>query len=432
MLAHRLLVGAAACLAATAIGPGGGHADPRPSVAQGPPAALAPAPAPPAAPSLAGALVVSGDADVVVIDLPVPSGAPHVRAATLVQAPPAAVTAVLLDPAHYRALIPALIRSDVEGSVPGTNARQIAWELEVPLFNLSGHLVLRPIPGGVELVLHDGDLPGRVAFHAWPAPGGRTTLEIDAQIDVRRSSWFLRRVMARSPFGEPAALAAAAWVALRATALRAEHRDAPAAWRPSAPPVPPPTWRADGRALTDARLAPLRARGALALVARGESGRLAGVAVAVPVNAPADTLAGALRDPQSWRAFPGWKKVIPLPPTGPAAPPSAMVEDSIPFVDLDATWQAAGDASLRWTAVDGAARGARLGWDVAADGPTSAVAVLTLYPRLEATGSIPRRLIDAEPLLEHGMSLSLAFVDAVSAARAAASRAAASRAPASR
>jgi hypothetical protein len=327
---------------------------------------------------------------------------------------------VLLDPAHYRAMIPALIRSEVEGPAPAPGARRIAWEMEVPLFNLSGHLVLRPIAGGVEMSLVDGDLPGRVTFHVSPRPDGRTVLEVDAQIDVRRSSWFLRRVMARSPFGESAALAAAACVALRAAALRAEHAEAATAWRPSAPPAPPPAWIPDGRTLADARLAPLRARGALAFVAHAANGRLGGVSVAVPVDAQADLVTAALRNPRSWHAFPGWRRVIPLPPATPAAPPSATVEDSIPFVDLDATWQGAGGSAARWIAVDGAARGARLGWDVAPEGASGAVAVLSLYPRLEATGSIPRRLIAAEPLLEHGMALSLALVDAVSAARAAA------------
>ena len=35
--------------------------------------------------------------------------------------------------------------------------------------------------------------------------------------------------------------------------------------------------------------------------------------------------------PRSWRAFPGWKRIIPLPPATPGLPSSADVEDSIPF-----------------------------------------------------------------------------------------------------
>ena len=46
---------------------------------------------------------------------------------------------------------------------------------------------------------------------------------LDAVLNVKRSSWLLRRILKRSPVGEPAALTAATYVALRAVALRAEH-----------------------------------------------------------------------------------------------------------------------------------------------------------------------------------------------------------------
>jgi hypothetical protein len=66
----------------------------------------------------------------------------------------------------------------------------------------------------------------------------------------------------------------------------------------------------------------------------------------------------------------------------------------------------------RWVATAGATHGARLGWTV---GPTpggaSAVAALSLYPRLEATGTVGRRFVSAEPLLEQGLALALAFAD---------------------
>ncbi len=45
--------------------------------------------------------------------------------------------------------------------------------------------------------------------------------------------------------------------------------------------------------------------------------------------------------------------------------------------------------------------------------PTSTFAALTLYPRLEATGTVARRFIQAEPLLEEGLALALAYTDLV-------------------
>jgi hypothetical protein len=369
---------------------------------------------------LAAALELAGGADVVSIDLPATPKAPHVRAATLVRATPAAIAGVLLDAPHFRVVIPAMIRSEVEATgntlPPGT--WRVDWELEIPLFNLSGKLDLRALPDGVEMVLTDDDLaPGRVAFRVAPLPDGRSSiLEVDAVANVHRSTFFIRQVMNRSPYGEPAALAAVAYVAMRATALRAEHLDTATTWRPSAPLAPPRTWAPDTRALADPRLAPLRARGALCLVGRQPNERLAGVAVARQVALPPAALEAALRDPQRWNAFPGWRKVevaAPAAPATPGAPRSATVEDSIPFVDFDATWQGLPGPGARWIASAGAARGARLGWDVLPAGEGApAVVALTLYPRLEETGGIPRRFVAAEPLLEHGLALALAFVDA--------------------
>jgi hypothetical protein len=367
---------------------------------------------------LVAALEAAGGADVVAFDLPAAPRAPHVRAATATRAPPATVLAVLADPSHYATMIPSLVRSREVGR--RGDARVIEWELEVPLFNLSGTLELRPRPSGFELAMVEGDMsPGRVVFEAGPRADGGSTVEIDARLDVTRTSFFLRRIMARSEYGEPAALSAAAWVALRATVTRAEHAREAATFRPTAPPPAPTPGRPDGRALARPELAALAARGAAALVSLAPSGRLAAVSVAVPARDAPAAAEARLADPRSWRAFPGWRHVQGMPPT-PTAPARVLVEDSIPFVDLDATWRAEAPPRQRWwSAMEGAARGAWFGWEVFAtpSAPMPTLAVLTMVPRLEATGSIPRRFIEAEPLLEHGMSLALAFVDAVSATR---------------
>lgn len=359
--------------------------------------------------AIAAALPADGHADVVVIDLPAVTGAPRVRAATRVNAPPGTVRAVLLDPPHYRAMIPSLIRADAHPD--GTGTPIVDWELEIPLFNLSGRFALRARPDGVELDLFDGDFaPGHLVFRIAAGPGATSVLSVDASMDVRQSSWLLRRILGRSPFGAPAALAAAVQVALRGVALRAEHPSGRGAWRPSAPPGPPEAWQPDPRPLLSPAFAPLRAAGVVALVARRPDERLAGVAAAIAIDAPAPAVDTVVRDPRSWRAFPGWKNVQPV---AGAAGPGARVEDDLPLLDLDATYAAVGPA--RWTAVEGTTKGARLGWTVALEGERRATAVLSLYPRIEATGSVPRRFIAAEPLLESGLALALAFADVASA-----------------
>ena len=362
--------------------------------------------------ALLAALPVAGGTDVVVIDRPPVPGAPRVRGATRVNAPPDAVRAVLVDAAHYAAVIPSIVKSQVQPNVQpsGPGVSFVDWELEVPLFNLSGRFALRAAGDQVRLDLFEGDFaPGHLVFTIAPAPGGGATLMIDASMDVRRSSWILRRILKRSPYGEPAALAAAAYVALRGVALRAEHPNGAGAWRPTVPPGPPADWQPDARALAAAPLAPARAAGVVALVARRPDDRLAGVAAGVDVARSADALAPALRDPQTWRAFPGLRKVQLLP--GPGAP-SAHIEDDLPLMDLDATY--APQAPMRWVAVDGATRGARLGWTVVPQGGHGATLALSSYPRLETSGSIARRFMAAEPLLEAGLALAVAFANVIS------------------
>jgi len=357
--------------------------------------------------ALGAALPTDGNSDLLLIQRATRQSPPHVVGATRTAATSAALKSALLDPARYRALIPALAGAAVVEQRPGSTL--VDWELDVPLFNLSGRLALGDRPDGVTLDLIDGDLaPGRIVFSIGQNAGGGSTLIVDARLNVKRSSWLLRRIMARSPVGEPAVLAAAAYVALRATALRAEHLASTSAWRPTAPPGS--SRLPDPRPLAAESLAPLRAVGTLAIVNRETTGRLGGVAVGIGLRAPIASAQQTLRDPATWRAFPGWRTVRVLPgPNG----AGAEVEDNLPLVDLDATWIADPGPAARWTVALGATRGARLGWNLYPVGGTPpTLAALTLYPRLEATGTVARRFIQAEPLLEEGLALALTFTDA--------------------
>ena len=363
---------------------------------------------------LTGALPADGSADVVLIDWPGTPGTPHVRAVTVVgSATPAAIKSVLLDAANYRKIVPALIRADVSRTAAGLPS--VGWEVEVPLFNLSGTLVIHERPDGAEIDLVDGDFsPGKLIFTATPrATGGGSTLLVDAQLNIQNAGWLIRRLVKLSPAGEPAALVAASYVTLRAVALRAENAGSMGARRPAATPAPPPTWSPSARVLADEKLAALRAHGAVALVARTWSQRLAGVAVATTLGVPTPNVLGRLRDPESWHAFPGWRTIeLRAGPNG----LGAKVEDNLPFVDLEATWMAEPGNPLRWTATDGVITGARLGWEIypidpRANAGAPTLMALMMYPRLETTGRLARKAIASEPLLEHGLVVAVAFAD---------------------
>jgi hypothetical protein len=289
----------------------------------------------------------------------------------------------------------------------------VEWEVEVPLFNLEGKLVIHERPDGAQVDLVDGDFsPGSLTFTATPRAAGGSLVVIDAQLDIQNAGWLIRRLVKLSPAGEPAALMAAAYVTMRAVALRAENAGM-FARRPVAVPAPPPVWAPSARALADDKLAALRAHGAVALIGRTWSQRLAGVAVATTLGVPAPNALGRLRDPESWHAFPGWRTIKPRPgPNG----VGAEVEDNLPFVDLEATWAAEPGNPLRWTATDGVITGARLGWEIypidpRANAGAQSLMALMMYPRLETTGRLARKAIASEPLLEHGLAAAVAFAD---------------------
>ena len=73
--------------------------------------------------------------------------------------------------------MPALVRADVIATRPGPRPegwpdRLLAWEVEVPLFNLKGKAWLQQRPDGAELTLVEGAFaPGNIRFRV--AAGGR-------------------------------------------------------------------------------------------------------------------------------------------------------------------------------------------------------------------------------------------------------------------
>ena len=278
-----------------------------------------------------------------------PPHRPTVIAATRVRARAQALAAVLLNPTLMREALPALVRADVLETRPGPRPdawpdRLIAWELEIPLFNLTGKGWLRQQGGAVELTLVEGAFsPGHVRFRFAPATdGGTTVVTCEIQIDAQSSNWIFRRVARHDPWSETALSAATAWVLLRAVALRAEASPGTPPARPHAPIQPPIANTLDGTMLASPALAQLRGGGTLATVRRAANGRLAWASVVVSVPGSPTAAAARLGTPETWRVFPGWKSIKRASTRAVlgASPNVTLIEvdDNVAFVDLDATW----------------------------------------------------------------------------------------------
>jgi hypothetical protein len=384
-------------------------------------APLRAAPFPPA-PDATSALESLGGAELVLFDQMRAGQATRVWLAAEVRAPVARVRAVLGDPEAYRRAVPSFVGAEViarRQTAAGSELR-VAWELEVPLWNLTGKLWMRPRVDGVDLELTDGDLaPGLFELRVRPQgeTPGASLLTIDARANVREANWATRRLAARSPVAEPAMTAAAAWVLLRALVLEAQRGSTPDPRRfPTTPLFAPSPRTLDGEALARAAR-PFVSSGLVAAAVRSRSdGRLDRVEVACASTGTPQAVRAALAEPQRWHALPGWREIKAL------TPAAWQVKSNLPFVNIDAVWTIQPGTPFRAQATLGRIKGAVLGWDVAG-GPASSggtVAVFSLHPRLEKSGYIPRRFIEAEPLLEHGFALGLAYVDALSLVQAAA------------
>ena len=379
----------------------------------------------PAAPDeLTAALDVLGDADLIV--LADPSRRPaHLRLATRVAAPVDRVRAMLVDLAAYRSALPALRRLEFEGADKRhagsgrPSEGMVAWELEVPLWNLDGKFWLQPTPTGADLIVMEGDFsPGLVRLSATPEPAGTTLLSIDAHANLRDVNWITRRMVKRNALAEPGLAASAFYVMLRALRLQAERvGEAPdARRRPAMAPVPPSLSELDGERLARLAGAGFQAPALLAAVRSRGNGRLAVVQILALSRLATGAAASLIAQPQTWQALPGWRKLSLAKPAGDCNKAICWrVDAGFPFLDLDATWKI-GMQPWRAVSVAGACQGAEMGLDLLPSGAATTV-VLSLYPRLEKAGFVPRKSIESEPLLEHGLSLGLAVVDAIGLVR---------------
>ena len=331
--------------------------------------------------------------------------------------PPARLAALLAEPATYQRAVPAFVRADVlatRAAAAGPPARLVAWELEVPLWNLAGKLWIEPRADGVRLALAEGDLaPGRFDLIARPAGTG-SLLELSGSARLDQANWMTRRLAARDQLAGPAMNLTAMYVLLRALVLEAERQAGRTSPRrqPTAKMAAPAPWAAG-----DPALLALAGTAEVARVASRADGRLARVSMLVPVALSPALAAARIREADRWRALPGWKTIA---ARADGAGLRWEVDGAIPFVDFDATWALrAGERTLAGEARAGDWAGAAIAVEVLPRaGRADAWLLLTSHPRIDLTGYVPRKLIEAEPLLEQGLALGLTFVNAHALARA--------------
>ena len=368
-----------------------------------------------------------GGADLMFMSNPAGDWPVRVMLASSVSASADKVQQVIRDPASYGTAIPSFKSVQVvsqQEREPGIIDTEVAWELEIPLRNLRGKLWLRPQPSGVDLVLTGGDFaPGllqlRVRTDNSKQP--RCLLTVEGSANMRDINWATRKIVARSGLAEPAITAAAVFVLAKSIAGLAQGESAE---RPGAVLSAPQLSTLDGASLGKVFASLVRDHGVWATIHSRADGRLSNVDVAVEVAAPVEKVQSrSLRAP-TFGALPGWKKIALATDQSPPDECKDLstlcwsVDNNLPVFSLSGTWKI-WPRPWRARMVTGDTRGAVMGIHLQpAASAAESVVVLSQHPRLDKAGFVARKLINAEPFLEHGLSLALTLMDAVALAPA--------------
>jgi hypothetical protein len=363
-----------------------------------------------------------GDADLVLLNDPAGARPVRVLLATRVSAPVEKIRQVIADPAAFAKAMPSFRRVEVVSRrqrAPDESELEIVWELEVPLRNLQGKLWLRAQESGVDLTLVEGDFsPGLFHLSTYRENGAKkdqSVLTVEGSANVRDANWATRQIAQRSPIAEPAITVAAVYVLLKSLARLAEGT-APA--RPSAAMTAPKLSSLNGARVGSAARVYAQGKRVLAAVRSGADGRLARVEVAGHVSAPVEQVTRRTMQPKPFVHMPGWKKITPVSGNPDECKDTAAlcwkVESNLPVFSLDGIWKI---LPRPWRArmVAGDSKGAVMGIDILPAKPFGrSTMVLSQHPRLDMAGYVARKLIAAEPFLEHGLALALTLVEAVS------------------
>jgi len=371
-----------------------------------------------------------GDADLVLMNDPAGARPVRVLVATKVAASADRLRKVLADSTSYRKAMPAFRRTDViskKVESSGLADVEVKWELEAPAWNLSGKLWLHSGPSAVLLELTEGDLaPGLFRLRAIPArvtpeegdkahPIEHSILIIDGYANLHDANWAMRKLANRSTLVEPVMTVCAAYVMLKALQGLAEKGTYT---RPSGVMTATQVSQLDGATTGRAANALEQRPSVFAAVRRRPDGRLSRVEVALSVAAAPEEASGKSLYPASFREIPGWKKITPIcgyPDECEDAKATCWaVEANLPFFSIGGTWKIWPEP---WRArmVAGDCLGAVLGLDfLPAPSKGRTTVVMSQHQRIEQAGFLPRKLIEAEPFLEHGLTLALTVVEALS------------------
>ena len=343
---------------------------------------------------------------------------------TLVNAPPEKCEYVVSHPKEYPDFVPNVVKSDLAGQIDGGKGGLFySWELDVPLVNLKGISRMTfgaPPAAGAGRRVHVETIAGAVPNGTWdwdflPAQGGKTIMGYHGYADIRRSSWFLKKIIEHNKTIEHGAFLASGIVFVKSVKLRAE---ALAGRGDGKRPVMDTSAERSVQINTikgtfdTGALQPLLERGQVALVESFHDGRLRQANLLSYVYVPEEKFYKILTTPAEFATFvPGLKKSEVKSDDGRTC--VYDLEIKVPVLpNIEYTTRMLREPEherVRQTCIKGDARGSVYGWDLSVVNPSQTLAIYQLNGQLRKQSWLFKKMIESEPFFEHGVNVSVAL-----------------------
>jgi ribosome-associated toxin RatA of RatAB toxin-antitoxin module len=333
-------------------------------------------------------------------------------------APPAVVYQLVADPKLYPRYVRNMTRSDVEPQPDGALINR--WKLSFPIGSFEGSDEIRPIPaapgaaaGAVEMRSLGAGKNGHTRWEFLRVEGGGTLVVNYGYYDPLDVG-ILRVMIGKDPavdagFNLAGGLAVMRSLLGEAGRVAASQKGADASVKHSAAAAAPD-------------LEPLLLRGTVAIVRSNPQGRLVDVSVVERIPRAAPLIADMVRAPEQWPNFLRMVRRVDVTQREPRGIEYDMTV-AAPFMDLQTSFRMlfvpGGADSL---AIGGAAKGARIRWDIRPDGRgAGSVAVWRGNLHIADTNRLLQAMLRIEPSFEHSANITVGLISVRSLARQASS-----------